>query len=282
MGRKFQIDQRQLSNVLQIMPFGILFFVLIFGGMAQFGLNGYNHQIWKEQALVESLIFSVIVVMLSSWMAIGMGIFMAYQMVHMRNKWIKKLCLMSTQLAIIIPYLLVAFFIIIMFSRTGFVSRWLVHIGIINDFSQFPVLVYDQKGIGIILAMTIKGAAFVCVIAVHAIMRINYRYAYVANALGASQKQAFLKVILPMLEPVIIWSSCILIAYNLGAYDVPNLIGGIKPEMLSIKMWHLYQRPSVENIQGVMSYNALLLVLSIFLMWIQVFLIKKLIQRSKK
>jgi len=60
--------------------------------------------------------------------------------------------------------------------------------------------------------------------------------------LGAGRWFTFRSVVYPHIAPVLDTSFIILFLYTLGAFDIPYVIGGSSPRMLSITVYNLYFR----------------------------------------
>ena len=56
------------------------------------------------------------------------------------------------QIPIIVPHVVVALFIVNILSQNGILARILANAGLITDQQQFPMLIYDRYGLGVILA----------------------------------------------------------------------------------------------------------------------------------
>jgi putative spermidine/putrescine transport system permease protein len=65
----------------------------------------------------------------------------------------QKIVVFFYQLNLPIPHIVAATAIIMLFSQTGLTSRLLYSLGIINDAQAFPIMVYDKRGIGVILSL---------------------------------------------------------------------------------------------------------------------------------
>ncbi len=117
----------------------------------------------------------------------------------------------------------------------GYVSRWSAWIGLVRSPADFPVLVNDPWSIGLVGAQVAVTWPLLMLF-LHrtwSAARID-RFCRLAESLGASAWQAKWRVALPML-----WSRvrplCVLsFLTNLGAYELPWVLGRQSPQMLSV------------------------------------------------
>jgi putative spermidine/putrescine transport system permease protein len=152
----------------------------------------------------------------------------------------KKLVSFLYQLPLTIPHLVVAVGMMMLVSQSGLLARAAYRIGLIGDSSQFPVLVFDDLGIGIILVYLWKEIPFIGLIALAVLQSIGSDYEEQARTLGASSWQTFRHVLLPLIVPGVLPGSIIIFAYTFSSFEVPFLLGKSYPAMLSVLSYRLY------------------------------------------
>ena len=151
---------------------------------------------------------------------------------------------------LIFPHIVAAFFVIVFFSQSGIISSLFYNMRLIEDIPDFPALVFDNRGTGIILAYIYKETAFVVLLVLASLRQIPSGFIQTASMLGASGLKTLRTIILPHLSPTLWVSAIIIFLYSFGAYDIPYLIGSSSRPMVSIEAYRLFfdgsiaQRPT--------------------------------------
>jgi len=133
-----------------------------------------------------------------------------------------------------IPHLAIAVGFVTLLAPSGWVARGMFALGLIGAPSDFPALVYDGYGIGIILAYVVKEAPFVAVVSSALLLRLDEEYLSVARTLGASSWQQFRHVTWPLIAPGVASAALMVFAFVFAAFDTPFLLGRPYPSMLSV------------------------------------------------
>ena len=92
-------------------------------------------------------------------------------------------------------------------SQSGLVSRLFADLGFIDVPSDFPVLVRDRLGIGIILAYLWKEVPFIALILIATLQSVGEDYEEAARTLGARPLQRFRRVTFPLMRPALVSSA---------------------------------------------------------------------------
>ena len=103
----------------------------------------------------------------------------------------KTLCNFIYSLNLPMPHLVVAVGMIFVFSQSGLLARLAAQIGMISSPGDFPVLVKDKYGLGIILAYIWKEAAFFFIILMSVLQSLGENFEELAQSLGANRWQRF-------------------------------------------------------------------------------------------
>jgi putative spermidine/putrescine transport system permease protein len=135
-------------------------------------------------------------------------------------------------------------------SGAGLFARLAWHLGLIAAPADFPALIYDRFGLGIILTHTAVAVPLLALLfaRLHANERID-DYAALARTLGADRLAVLRRVTLPLLLRRAAPALTLLFAAVFGSYEIPLLLGAQRPEMLSIlarrkfALFDLAQRP---------------------------------------
>lgn len=197
----------------------------------------YYKEILRDTSFLKSLIFSLKTSFISTFIAVVVGVLLAYLLT--KDKY-SKLRMTILNLPVVMPHIVVVFFIVTIFSQSGIISRILYNLGIISDSSQFINLISDKNGIGIIMVYLYKGIPYVVLTTYNILKNINDKLEIVATNLGASKFQTFRYITLPLAMPSIMSCFIILFAFSFGSYEVPFLIGPSTPKTLSVLAYNNY------------------------------------------
>jgi putative spermidine/putrescine transport system permease protein len=148
--------------------------------------------------------------------------------------WGKRLSVFLFQINLPIPHIVGAVGVLFLFSQSGFISRLLAQPGVVSSPADFPILVRDSYGVGIILAYLWKEIPFIGIIVLAVLQSLGEDYENLAASLGANRWQRFRYVILPLIMPGLLSASIIVFAFVFGAYETPALLGVRYPRMLPV------------------------------------------------
>ncbi|RFP66375.1 ABC transporter permease subunit [Hymenobacter lapidiphilus] len=136
---------------------------------------------------------------------------------------------------LVMPALVVAFYLFQLLSRSGLLSRISFRLGLTDSLEAFPELVQDAAGVGIIMAHVLLTFPFLTLLfqAIYQESRLA-ELGQLTSTLGASAGQFRRRVAAPLLlrraAPTVLLS----FIATLGAYDIPLLLGRPYPQMLSV------------------------------------------------
>ncbi len=133
------------------------------------------------------------------------------------------------QIPLSIPHLAAAFILLNLFAPSGLIARFFV-----STPQDFPVLVNDAYGLGIVIAYVLKETPFVTLVILTTLVRTGDELDQVARNLGASRWQRFRFVTLPLVAPAMAFSSLLVFAYVFGAFEIPYVLGRQFPTVLAI------------------------------------------------
>ncbi len=138
------------------------------------------------------------------------------------------------QVPIAVPHLVVALLLLDVIAPGGLISRMAYAAGIIKVPSDFPILVNDRYGIGIVIAYVLKEAPFVALMVLAVLVRLGDDHDAVASTLGATAWQRLRYITVPMVAPALISSALVVFAFICGAFEIPLLLGRQYPAMLPV------------------------------------------------
>jgi putative spermidine/putrescine transport system permease protein len=183
----------------------------------------------------------------------------------------KKIATFLFQLNLPVPHLVIAIGMIFLFSQSGLAARAAAQLGWIATPNDFPVLLRDAGGVGIILAYLWKEVPFFGIVILAILQSVGEDYEDLARSLGANRWQRFRYVILPLVMPGLLSSSIIVFAFTFGTYEVPKLLGVRFPEMLPVMALEFFLNPDLnaraEGMALSMIIAAITLLIVVAYMW---------------
>lgn len=138
------------------------------------------------------------------------------------------------QIPLSLPHLAMAGALITLIAPSGLMARLASACGFIRQPADFPALINDRYGAGIMLAYILKEAPFIALMTLALLARLGDEYEQAARVLGASAWQRFRNVTLPLVSPALVSSSLIVFAFIFGAFEVPFILGRPYPAMVSV------------------------------------------------
>jgi putative spermidine/putrescine transport system permease protein len=144
------------------------------------------------------------------------------------------------QLNLPIPHLVGGVGIMMLAAQSGLLARVARLAGAISEPSQFPALVNDPYGIGILLEYVWKEVPFIGVIVLAVLRSLGTDYEELATSLGANRWQRLRHVLIPLMLPGILSASTIVFAFSFGGFEIPLLLGATFPAPLSVVAYRFY------------------------------------------
>jgi len=145
------------------------------------------------------------------------------------------------------PHLVWAIGLSLLLAQSGLLARIAAAIGLIAGPSDFPVLIRDRYGVGIILSYVSKETPFLLLIALSILASQPSAYGVVAENLGATRWQRLRYVTLPLVLPGLLSGALLVFAFVFGAYEVPALLGVRYPQMLSVLALEFFLNPDLRS-----------------------------------
>ncbi len=235
------------KTVLMLAPAVIVLGGLCLGGLLVAGLRSLDVQImtgtgtlsldayWSvlgQPEFLQSLGFSLYVALTATFLSTLVAVWAA---LLLRQRFGGRgLLAFIFQLTLTLPHLIGAIGILYLLSQSGLVARLAYGVGMIDRPSEFPALVYDRFGIGIIVQYVWKEVPFITVILLAQMQTLGEDFESVARSLGASRWQSFRHVLLPMIMPGVLAASVLVFAFTFGVYEVPLILGPNTPATLPV------------------------------------------------
>lgn len=228
-------------------------------GLTQPTLVHYR-QVLADPDFLSAVCVSLKIALWSSLLACGLGVLVAMALIK-TGKTHGGL-LYAVRLPILMPHAVVALFVIQMLGQTGLAARLCYELGLLNDYSQFPQLLYGSGYLATILAYLWKEIPFVAYFVLAFMSGISHTLGEAAENLGASPVQSFFRVTLPLSLPVIAKGFLIIFIFAFGGYELPLLLGATLPKALSVETYLAYTSPDLLQRPYAMAMNGVMLLLS--------------------
>lgn len=171
------------------------------------------------------------------------------------------------QIPLSVPHLAMAGALITVIAPSGLLARAVYALNLIGQPADFPALINDRYGAGIVLAYVLKEVPFIALMTLALLARLGDEYEQVARVLGASAWQRFRYVTLPLVAPAVISSSLMVFAFIFGAFEVPFLLGRPFPAMLSVVAQQRYLDVNLAARPGAIALAVISTLLTAALAW---------------
>lgn len=233
--------------------------IMPFLGMTTPTLQYYAQALTRSD-LAASIGFSVTVSLVSSTLALTGGIALAAAITRLRAGSFTRL--LSLQIPIMTMHALVALAVIFVFSGSGLAARAMHALGLIATPGEFPSVVGDASGWGIIAVYAWKEIPYLAFCTVNVMSHISDSLGEAALTCGANARQAFMHVTLPLCMPAALRAFLVVFAFALGSYEVPFLLGPTAPKALPVLAYIEFQDPDIANRCYAMALNGIATLLS--------------------
>jgi len=171
------------------------------------------------------------------------------------------------QIPLSVPHLAMAGALITMIAPSGLLARAAYAAGLLQQPADFPALINDRYGVGIVLAYVLKETPFIALMTLALLARLGDEYEQAARSLGASAWQRFRYVTLPLIAPAVVSSSLMVFAFIFGAFEAPFILGRPYPAMLSVVAQQRYLDVNLAARPGAIALAVLSALLTGALTW---------------
>jgi putative spermidine/putrescine transport system permease protein len=239
----------------------------------------YYRRVFEDVRFSGALFFSLRTSLISSALSVVIGVAIAYMLA--KRKTGLRVEKTIYKLPVVVPHLVAALLVYSILSQSGIVARAMYQIGIIDSQSQFPELIFDKRGVGIIVAYVWKGAPYIAMVTYGILRGINEKLIEAARNLGANDRQIFINILLPISLPTILSSFIIIFAFSFGAFEMPYLLGPTNPRALPVEAYVQYISSDWSNRPYAMAINMVITGISLILIWVYQIVFRK-IDRYKR
>jgi putative spermidine/putrescine transport system permease protein len=172
------------------------------------------------------------------------------------------------QVPLAVPHLAMAIVLINLIAPSGLIGRIAYKAGFVETPADFPALVGDRYGLGIIIAYVLKETPFIAIMALAVMLRLGDEYEQVAQTLGASTWQRMRYVTLPMVAPAVVSASLVVFAFIFGAFETPFILGRPYPAMLAIVAQRRFTSTNLSERPDAIAVAVVIMLISILLVWV--------------
>lgn len=257
----------RIAPYLLALPAALLAGVFVFGvanGVAQgFGIMPflgmteptleYYGQVFAREDLLSSLAYSAYLAAVSSLVAVVGGTLLSFVLVRAGAGRLSQL--VALQVPIMTMHALVAMAVMFAFSGSGLAARLLHLAGLVETPGDFSSVVGATSGWGIVLVYAWKEIPYVAFCTVTVMAHVSRSLGEAAQTCGASARQAFFGVTLPLCAGPILRAFLVVFVFALGSYEVPFLLGPTAPKTLPVLAYIEFQDPDIVNRCYAMALN---------------------------
>ncbi|MFN3324030.1 MAG: ABC transporter permease [Bryobacteraceae bacterium] len=205
-------------------------------GVAGLSSDGFTTEhylaLLSDREFRASLGFSFAMAAIATLLSTVFGVAMALAIHHHRKE--SRLARMLIQFPVAMPHLAIAMVVIHLLAPSGLLARGAYAAGWIGEPAEFPAVIQDAYGIGILVAYVWKETPFLAVVALAMLARTGEEYDLCARTLGATTWQRLRYVTLPLIAPGVISASLIALAFVFSSFETPFLLGRPYPAMLGV------------------------------------------------
>lgn len=220
----------------------VLGFLQAIGHLPSQGLEaisfGHFKNVLQDPDFGKSLILTLYISTISTVIAATVSIILALALI----KWAadSKTINFILQIPLTVPHLVIAISVILLLTPAGLFSRLLSSMSIIQTPSDFPLLVNDGWGIGILIVYVWKEIPFITFMLLSVLKNMGTELLEAGSTLNASKYQKFIYIILPIIAPSLGSACLIVFAFTFGAFEVPYLLGQTYPLVLPVWAYKNY------------------------------------------
>lgn len=149
------------------------------------------------------------------------------------------------QLPLLVPYLVAVALATVWLAGGGVLARFAFALGAIDAPGAWPRLLDGPGGVGTVLVYAWKQVPFVALLVAAQAAGADRGGLEVARVFGAGRWQAFRYVRLPQVAPALVAAVALVLAYDLGALEVPLLLSGGVRDTLAVAAWRAYADPDL-------------------------------------
>ena len=257
--------KHKITPLLLLLPFLIITGIVLVSvwnvAVQSLGyIPAFDLQVFARTDFTDAVWVSLRIALWSTVFSVGLGVLLAMALIKCRKN--RGGMLYAVRMPILVPHAVVAVFVIQILSQTGLAARLAHLLGLLEDYTQFPQLLFTPSYLGTILAYLWKETPFVAYFVLAFMSSISDTLGEAAENLGASSFRSFWEVTLPLSVPVISRAGLIIFIFAFGGYELPLLLGSTLPKALAVQTHLMYMSPDLLQRPLAMAMNGVVLLLS--------------------
>jgi len=232
-------------------------------GLTEPTLRHYGN-ILTDGDFYTSLWLTLYISLSSTLLATGLAVALA--LVLRRRFWGSRIATFFFQLPLPVPHLVAAAGFVLLLTQSGLFARLLYHGGWLERPNEFPALVFDRWQVATILVYVWKEVPFIGLVILAILKGMGQEYEEVAQTLGASGRQRFRYVLLPLMMPGITVTGVIVFAFVFGSFEIPLLLGQRYPNVLPVTAYRAYTDTDLNQRPEAMAMGMIITVIVVVLL----------------
>lgn len=189
-------------------------------------------RLWDDPAVRASFALTARIGLVSTVLSTVLGLGAALVVHRMRRA--RRLVGAVFASTLSVPHLVGGLTMLLLLSQSGLLARLTHALGLTGSPADFPAITADAFGWAVIAEYVWKETPFVGVVALAALSGGVDELEAAARTLGATARQRFRHVVLPLISPAVAATSVLVFAFTVGSYEVPLLLGRPFPAALPV------------------------------------------------
>jgi putative spermidine/putrescine transport system permease protein len=206
-------------------------------GFSTIGLEHFGH-VLQDPDFGKSLILTLYIATTSTLVAAVVSVLLALSLIRWAAD--SRTIHFILQVPLTVPHLVIAISVILLLAPAGLFSRLFSALAIIKSPAEFPLLINDGWGIGILAVYIWKEIPFITFMLLSVLKNMGTELLEAGATLNASTMQRFTHIILPIIAPSLGAACLIVFAFTFGAFEVPFLLGRTYPLVLPVWAYKNY------------------------------------------
>ncbi len=165
------------------------------------------------------------------------------------------------------PHVAAALAAVLVLGQAGLLSRIAFGLGAAEQPADFPPLVYDRRGVALILAFAWKEIPYLTLTAMAVLASGAVGLHDAARTLGATARQTLLRVTWPLLWRGMAPAAIAVFAFLVGQYEMPSLLAPSNPLPLSLLTYERLLHPDLSRRAEAHVLSLLAMLLAALAVW---------------
>lgn len=258
-----------------------------FGYNRIIGKNGFTLEYYRELILsrefLENLRYTVKINFFTGVISLLLTVVFLYLIhINRNSKYLGKAFKKILEFPVGVSYLTGAYALVLLLSRGGVIGSYLVKFGVIESIREFPILINDNYGVGIILGYIWKVVPFMVMMCIPMLVDIERKWRDLGTLYNLTDYNFFKKIIFPMILPTLSLSFFLVLAYLFSAFETSYILGVTYPRTLAVQMYELYREGDIELRGKVMAINVIVTLIALTISFISYLTMKYLMKFKER